>query len=54
MYTELSEMHLAEEGLRVEWADVDVPQDPERWGKRRKYFSQPLYRMPVVKWADSQ
>ncbi|OAX43320.1 arginine methyl transferase [Rhizopogon vinicolor AM-OR11-026] len=50
VYTHLSELHLAEVGLDVAWSDVDVSsqKDEERWGETRKYFSLPIYRLPIA------
>jgi len=50
VYTHLSELHLAEVGLDIDWSDLDVSaqKDEERWGETRKYFSLPIYRLPVV------
>lgn len=50
MYTRVSELHLEDVGLAVEWTDVDVNLDAETWGETRKYFSLPIYRMPVASW----
>lgn len=50
VYTRVSEMHLEEVGLRVEWSDVEVGLDAARWGETRKYFNLPLYRLPVASW----
>lgn len=50
VYTRLSELHLADVGIDVEWSDVQVPiegEDEERWGNTRKYFTAPIYRLPV-------
>ncbi|KAF9268947.1 arginine methyl transferase [Marasmius fiardii PR-910] len=48
VYTHLSELHLAEIGLDVEWHDVHVnDESKDRWGKTRQYFSAPIYRLPV-------
>ncbi|EFI28112.1 hypothetical protein CC1G_14139 [Coprinopsis cinerea okayama7 len=53
VYTHISEMHLLEVGLKVEWSDVDVVGDEEedRWGESREYFKVPLYRLPVASMA---
>ena len=49
VYTHVSELHLADIGLDVEWSDVDVIDDVEdRWGKSREYFKLPTYRLPVA------
>ncbi|EGN99888.1 hypothetical protein SERLA73DRAFT_106759 [Serpula lacrymans var. lacrymans S7.3] len=49
VYTHLSELHLAEDGLDVDWSDVEVGTDESenRWGKTREYFTLPIYRLPV-------
>lgn len=53
VYTCLSELHLAEVGVNIDWADVNVSDDEsERWGKTREYFSLPLYRLPVGKMGN--
>ncbi|KAG2119660.1 uncharacterized protein F5147DRAFT_625311 [Suillus discolor] len=51
VYTRLSELHLADAGADVVWSDVDVSaqNDEERWGETRKYFSLPIYRLPIAK-----
>lgn len=51
VYTRLSELHLADAGADVVWSDVDVSaqKDEERWGETRKYFSLPIYRLPIAK-----
>jgi len=50
VYTRLSDFHLSELGLDVEWSDVDVTQgENERWGKTREYFGMPIYRLPVAR-----
>jgi type IV protein arginine methyltransferase len=51
VYTRLSDLHLADIGVEVEWSDVDITQgdDEERWGNTRKYFAIPIYRLPVGK-----
>jgi len=50
VYTRLSELHLADVGVDVEWSDVDVTDgDEERWGKTREYFALPFYKLPVCK-----
>jgi protein arginine N-methyltransferase 2 len=51
VYSKLSELHLAELGMDVAWADVrvaDEDADGGRWGASRKYFTLPWYRLPVV------
>ncbi len=47
VYTHVSELHLADVGVDVEWRDVDVSDGKDRWGKTRQYFNLPLYRLPV-------
>ncbi|KZT11035.1 S-adenosyl-L-methionine-dependent methyltransferase [Laetiporus sulphureus 93-53] len=50
VYRHVSELHLADVGVDVEWSDVDVfAGDDDRWGKTREYFAQRLYRLPVGK-----
>lgn len=51
IYTRISELHLADIGLDVTWADVDVSFDDKegRWDESREYFSLPLYRLPIGK-----
>ncbi|PCH43663.1 arginine methyl transferase [Wolfiporia cocos MD-104 SS10] len=50
VYTHVSELHLADVGIDVEWSDVDVSEGSEqRWGETREYFAQRLYRLPVGK-----
>ncbi|KAG2750251.1 hypothetical protein P692DRAFT_20952825 [Suillus brevipes Sb2] len=51
VYTRLSELHLADAGADVVWSDVDVSaqKDEERWGETRKYFSLPIYYLPIAK-----
>ncbi|KAG1765027.1 hypothetical protein EDD22DRAFT_881753 [Suillus occidentalis] len=51
VYTRLSELHLADAGADVLWSDVDVSvqKDEERWGETRKYFSLPIYHLPIAK-----
>lgn len=50
VYRHVVDLHLAEEGLHVEWFDVDIGEDVDRWNGTREYFSMRLYRMPIVKW----
>jgi len=50
VYTHLSELHLADIGIDVEWSEVDLGNE-EKWGKTREYFTMPLYRLPVCKIA---
>ncbi|KAF8893796.1 hypothetical protein BD779DRAFT_1503459 [Infundibulicybe gibba] len=53
VYTHIAELHLSDVGIDVKWSDVDVTSDEnERWGESRKYFSLPLYRMPVGSMAS--
>jgi len=48
VYTRLSDFHLENIGIEVEWSDVDLTQgDEDRWGNTRKYFVMPFYRLPV-------
>ncbi|KAI0769724.1 S-adenosyl-L-methionine-dependent methyltransferase [Trametes elegans] len=48
VYTHVSELHLADVGIDVEWSDVDVFEgDTDRWGKTREYFAMRIYRLPV-------
>jgi len=48
VYTRLSEFHLEDIGIEVEWSDVDLTQsDEDRWGNTKKYFAMPFYRLPV-------
>lgn len=51
VYTRLSELHLADAGADVVWSYVDVSaqKDEERWGETRKYFSLPIYHLPIAK-----
>lgn len=50
VYTRISEIHLEQIGLDVNWTDIDVTSDDdERWLRSREYFSLPLYHLPVVK-----
>ncbi|KAI0038902.1 hypothetical protein FA95DRAFT_1659148 [Auriscalpium vulgare] len=51
VYTRLSELHLSDLGIDVEWEDVDVAeaQGVDRWGKTREYFAMRLYRLPIGK-----
>ncbi|KIK46916.1 hypothetical protein CY34DRAFT_344694 [Suillus luteus UH-Slu-Lm8-n1] len=51
VYTRLSELHLADAGADIVWSDVDVSaqNDEERWGETRKYFSLPIYHLPIAK-----
>ncbi|KAJ7462362.1 arginine methyl transferase [Mycena galericulata] len=47
VYTRVAEVHLADAGLDVNWSDVDVSQQRDRWGNSRPYFTVPTYRLPV-------
>jgi len=51
IYTHISELHLANVGIDVDWSDIDVSLDIEedRWGQSRDYFSLPIYRLPIGK-----
>jgi protein arginine N-methyltransferase 2 len=50
VYTRISEIHLEQIGLDVDWIDVDVTSDDEeRWLRSKEYFSLPFYRLPVVR-----
>jgi len=51
IYTHISELHLANVGIDVDWSDIDVSLDidEDRWGQSREYFSLPIYRLPVGK-----
>ncbi|KIJ18765.1 guanidinoacetate N-methyltransferase [Paxillus involutus ATCC 200175] len=52
VYTRVCDCHLSEIGAEVHWCDVEVEvddaKDQERWGDTRKYFTQPIYRLPVA------
>jgi protein arginine N-methyltransferase 2 len=49
VYTHVSELHLRQLGLSVEWSDVYVQEQGEdTWGQTRSYFNVPLYKLPVV------
>ncbi|OBZ67211.1 Protein arginine N-methyltransferase 2 [Grifola frondosa] len=48
VYTHVSDLHLADVGIDIEWSDVDVLAGEEnRWGKTREYFAMRFYRLPV-------
>jgi len=49
VYKHISELHLANVGLDVDWSDVDVSLDidEDRWVQSREYFSLPIYRLPL-------
>ncbi|KAK7692775.1 hypothetical protein QCA50_004408 [Cerrena zonata] len=51
VYTQVSEMHLADVGVNIEWSEVDVFADttPATWGKTREYFAMRHYRLPIGK-----
>jgi len=51
IYTQLSELHLRDAGIDVEWSDVDVEggMTEDRWGSTRSYFKARFYRLPVGK-----
>ncbi|KAI8968636.1 S-adenosyl-L-methionine-dependent methyltransferase [Trametes punicea] len=48
VYTRISELHLDDVGIDVEWSDVDVFEGyTDRWGSTREYFAMRTYRLPV-------
>lgn len=49
VYTHLSELHLADVGIDIQWADVDViaSGNADRWGQTKEYFALPTYRLPI-------
>ncbi|TBU33924.1 arginine methyl transferase [Dichomitus squalens] len=50
VYRHVSDLHLADVGIDVEWSDVDVFEgDVDRWGKTREYFAMRTYRLPIGK-----
>jgi type IV protein arginine methyltransferase len=51
VYTQLSELHLKDAGVDIEWNDVDIEDDvvENRWGSTREYFKVRFYRLPVGK-----
>ncbi|CAE6512088.1 unnamed protein product [Rhizoctonia solani] len=52
VYTKLSALHLEDMALTTTWEDIDVHAAAEgtgAWGETRKYFSLPLYRMPICR-----
>ncbi|KAG6841891.1 hypothetical protein C0991_005621 [Blastosporella zonata] len=46
VYTHISELHLCDVGIDIEWTDVDVSVElnKDRWGNSRNYFSLPFPR----------
>lgn len=50
VYSRVSECHLSDIGADVRWSSVEVndEEDPERWGESRRYFTQPVYRLPLA------
>lgn len=50
VYSRVSECHLSNIGAHVSWSNVrvDGDRDKERWGETRKYFTQPLYHLPIA------
>jgi len=55
IYTHISDLHLADIGLNVDWSDIDVSldSDEDRWGQSREYFSLPIYRLPIGRMRPS-
>ena len=55
IYTHISDLHLANIGLNVDWSDIDVSldSDEDRWGQSREYFSLPIYRLPIGRMKPS-
>ena len=53
VYTHIAELHLADVGVDVEWFNINVTcdMDGNRWGETRKYFTLPLYLLPLGKMA---
>ncbi|TCD69814.1 Arginine N-methyltransferase 2 [Steccherinum ochraceum] len=50
VYTHVSELHLADIGIDLEWGEVDVVESKQdRWNETRKYFSVRNYRLPIGK-----
>ncbi|CAE7140544.1 unnamed protein product [Rhizoctonia solani] len=52
VYTKLAALHLEDMALTTTWEDIDVHAAAEgsgAWGETRKYFSLPLYRMPICR-----
>ena len=54
VYTRVADCHLSEIGAEVQWHDVEVElddpdsEDDGRWGGTRKYFTLPIYRLPIA------
>ncbi|PAV18494.1 arginine methyl transferase [Pyrrhoderma noxium] len=51
VYTQLSELHLSNVGLSVQWSEVDVigkDSNIDKWNGTRNYFGMRLYRLPVA------
>jgi hypothetical protein len=50
VFSNLSELHLRQVGMVVEWNEVNVSEERAecRWGQTRKYFTLPFYRLPVA------
>ncbi|KAG9316554.1 S-adenosyl-L-methionine-dependent methyltransferase [Chiua virens] len=54
VYTRVADCHLSNIGFEVNWHDVEVGLDDseddayDRWGGTRKYFTLPIYRLPVA------
>lgn len=54
VYSRLAEMHLKDFGLSTDWSDIEVPgPDDSIWSGSRKYFSLPLYRLPICRMNPS-
>ncbi|QRW22426.1 hypothetical protein RhiXN_10013 [Rhizoctonia solani] len=52
VYTKLSALHLEDMALTTTFEDIDIHAAAEgsgAWGETRKYFSLPLYRMPICR-----
>lgn len=51
VYTNVSELHLSDLGIEVEWHEVDVvaKSGEDRWGTSREYFAMRLYQLPIGK-----
>lgn len=55
VFTRLSELHLSDVGVDVEWHDIFVGDNTsERWGRTLQYFTMPLYRLPIGKMGISK